>query len=249
MKKIMIAVLGLAVLLVTVGIVGSLVSNKDFGNRMAYNNTNYSSRDIMHDTYYSSKTNSDEKMDIEVLEEYITEYIDRYDENLVISDVFIFEDSDYYYSIMEKDTGFGAMELLINPYTGDVYPEMGPNMMWNLKYGMHGGSSYGMMGGRGMMGRYNSRDYSSSDTFDSNAILKNDAQNFASKYVEDSSFIGNKISEQGHEFYGYYTFHIKDVDNTVGMLSVNGQTGEVWYHDWHGTVTEVIDGHDENDNH
>ena len=136
------------------------------------------------------------------------------------------------------------MELLINPYTGDVYPEMGPNMMWNLKYGMHEGSSYGMMGGRSMMGRYNSQDYSSSDTFDSNEILKSDAQNFASEYVENSSFIGNKISEQGHEFYGYYTFHITDGDNTVGMLSVNGLTGEVWYHDWHGTVTEVIDSHD-----
>jgi hypothetical protein len=29
------------------------------------------------------------------------------------------------------------MELLVNPYTKEVIPEYGPNMMWNLKYGMH----------------------------------------------------------------------------------------------------------------
>jgi hypothetical protein len=33
------------------------------------------------------------------------------------------------------------------------------------------------------------------------------------------------------------------------MMSVNGFTGEVWYHDWHGTVTQIIDGHSENDAH
>jgi len=26
--------------------------------------------------------------------------------------------------------------VLINKQTGSIYPEMGPNMMWNTKYGM-----------------------------------------------------------------------------------------------------------------
>jgi hypothetical protein len=48
----------------------------------------------------------------------------------------------------------GAMELLIDKPYGTVYPEPGPNMMWNAKYGMMAGRGYrGMMGpGGGMMG-------------------------------------------------------------------------------------------------
>jgi hypothetical protein len=48
------------------------------------------------------------------------------------------------------------MELLINRPGSRVYPEPGPNMMWNAKYGMMSGNvaRRGMMGpgGRGMMG-------------------------------------------------------------------------------------------------
>jgi len=48
------------------------------------------------------------------------------------------------------------MELLIDKPSGQVYPEPGPNMMWNTKYGMMSGS--GGYGGKmspnrgGMMG-------------------------------------------------------------------------------------------------
>ena len=122
-------------------------------------------------------------------------------------------------------------------------------MMWNLKYGMHNNLSYGMMGNRGMMGRNDMRDYSSINTSDRNEISRNDAQKLASEYIDTNSFNEYIVSEDGHEFYGYYTFHIEDGNNTVGMLSVNGFTGGVWYHDWHGTVTEIIDGHGENDDH
>ena len=40
----------------------------------------------------------------------------------------------FYVQIYEKSTGIGAFELLIDKYTGSVYPEQGPNMMWNTKY-------------------------------------------------------------------------------------------------------------------
>ena len=44
--------------------------------------------------------------------------------------------ANFYVQVNEKSTGNGAFELLINKYTGSIYPEMGPNMMWNTKYGM-----------------------------------------------------------------------------------------------------------------
>jgi hypothetical protein len=35
-------------------------------------------------------------------------------------------------------------------------------------------------------------------------------------------------------FYGYYTVHVRKADQLAGMLSVNGYTGQVWFHTWHG---------------
>ena len=40
------------------------------------------------------------------------------------------------------------MELLLDYASGDVYPEIGPNHMWNLKYGMMGGGRNGAFGCR-----------------------------------------------------------------------------------------------------
>src|SRR3990172_6102115 len=56
--------------------------------------------------------------------------------------------------VKESETGLGAFELLVDPASQVAYPEYGPNMMWNLKYGGLGHNS--MMGGRGgMMGGWN----------------------------------------------------------------------------------------------
>nr|NIN34120.1 hypothetical protein [Gammaproteobacteria bacterium] len=86
----------------------------------------------------------------------VTETLDAYlaalnDSNLEVDDVMIF-DNHAYAQIVEKDSGIGVMEVLVDPTTKAVYPEMGPNMMWNQKYGMMSGfGNYGMMGM--MMGR------------------------------------------------------------------------------------------------
>ena len=44
--------------------------------------------------------------------------------------------NNFYVQVSEKSTGTDAFELLMNKYTGNIYPELGPNMMWNTKYGM-----------------------------------------------------------------------------------------------------------------
>ena len=52
----------------------------------------------------------------------------------------------------------------------------------------------------------------------------------------DARKSGLTIEEDTDVFYGYYTVHTVDKDgNTVGMLSVNGYTGQVWNHIWQGT--------------
>jgi hypothetical protein len=39
---------------------------------------------------------------------------------------------------------------------------------------------------------------------------------------------------EAERFYGYYTLHTEKDGEITGMLSVNGYSGEVWYHSWHG---------------
>src|SRR3990170_1585270 len=81
-------------------------------------------------------------------------YVDNTgNEDLAVDEVMEFQNN-FYAVVKEKSTGTGAFELLVDKYTGYVFPEMGPNMMWNTKYGMMGGHG-GMMGGwgpGGMMG-------------------------------------------------------------------------------------------------
>jgi len=248
MKKFMIVVIVIAVLLVLGGIAGNVLSrNYNIGINTSYTEQDYPRGGMMYESYSDSDFNQDEILGIDELEENVKDYISEYDENLVISDIFIYEDSDYYFSIMEQDTGIGAMELLVNPYTGYVYPEYGPNMMWNIKYGMHNNNSYGIMNkGWGMMGRnYGSTYYSSDINFEGNTISLETAKEAAQTYLDEYIDQNYQVSDDVHEFYGYYTFHIDEAGNTVGMLSVNGLTGEVWYHTWHGTLTEVIEGHDD----
>lgn len=258
MSRAMKIILVIGIVIVLVGFSGRYFMADSFNTNAQDNNpitrysNNYMGRGRMFDTFNTSWDNSSEKIKLEDLKNNVDDYIMRFDENLVISDIFVFEDSDYYFSIMEEDTGLGAMELLINPYTGDIYPEFGPNMMWNLKYDMHGSNSRYGMGGRnhmmgrgGMMGRssYNSNYYIDSENFEGNSISIEDARKLAKDYVESQASEGYTISEGGHEFYGYYTFHIEKENETIGMLSVNGFSGDVWYHDWHGTVKEFIHGH------
>ncbi len=56
----------------------------------------------------------------------------------------------YYAIVKEKSSGSGAFELLADPRTGTVFPEMEPNMMWNTRYSpmaTYGGEMTGGMGG------------------------------------------------------------------------------------------------------
>ena len=68
-------------------------------------------------------------------------------------------------------------------------------------------------------------------------VTADQASSIAQQWL-DQSQPGSTI-ETPDEFYGYYTVHIlKDVKIT-GMLSVNGYTGQVWYHTWHGAFIQV----------
>ena len=157
------------------------------------------------------------------------------DSNLEVVDVMEFTNN-YYAQVRESDSGMGAMELLIDKRTGWLRPEPGPNMMWNTKYGMMGGGGMGgMMGpggsnGGGMMGGFYQPSQASPN--DQLPITPEDVTQIANDYISRNSL--GTDTEKPDQFYGYYTVDTKNNGEVNGMLSVNGYTGVVWYHTWHG---------------
>jgi hypothetical protein len=158
-------------------------------------------------------------------------------DDLELGEVMVF-DNQAYAIVLEKSTGVGAFEVLVDPVTKAVYPEPGPNMMWNLKYGMmagYAGTGGGMMGG-GMMGGSQAPDLSAEMP-----VSKEDALKTAQQYL-DASLPGAKVEEGVDAFYGYYTIDIQRDGKIVGMLSVNGYNSQVFLHTWHGDFIEMSDG-------
>jgi len=131
--------------------------------------------------------------------------------------------NNFYAQVNEKSTGNGAFELLINKYTGSIYPEMGPNMMWNTKYGM---MRSGILGGI----------YGTPTA--TLPITTTQATTNAQQYL--TSYLPGTTTGDITTFYGYYTIEALNGTSTYGMLSVNGYTGQVWYHTWHGTFVQEL---------
>lgn len=149
--------------------------------------------------------------------------------DLVIDELIEFQDN-FYASIREKSTGTGAFELLVNRSTGVVMPEPGPNMMWNTRYGMMTGHPAGMTGA-GMMGI---------GVATGPMTVTGDQAAQAAQGWLDQNQPGSTASTPDR-FYGYYTVDLKKDGAITGMLSVNGSTGQLWYHTWHGHFIQERD--------
>jgi hypothetical protein len=147
--------------------------------------------------------------------------------NLALKEVMIF-DNHAYAEVVEKDTGIGALELLVDPQTRAVYPEMGPNMMWNLKYGMMAGYG-GWRGNRSPTGEASAE----------MSITPAQAVEAAQTYLDNNFNSAFTADEHADPFFGYYTLHVNQNGQTVGMLSVNGFSGQVFLHTWHGKLLEM----------
>jgi hypothetical protein len=95
---------------------------------------------------------------------------------------------------------------------------MGPNMMWNTKYGM--------------MGYVAGTAATMTVTVDQ---AKANAQQFL-----NANYPGTTVGDVD-TFYGYYHIDVFQAGNTFGMLSVNGYMGQVWYHTWHGAFIQAVE--------
>ena len=164
---------------------------------------------------------SDEQA-IAIAQEYVVSYGNP---DLELVEIMAF-DNQFYGQVREKSTGINAFEFLIDRYSGAAYPEPGPNMMWNVKYGHMAGWG-GMMGGWWTPPSGEMR------------ITPEKARELAQNYL-DVTRSGLEVADDVDEFYGYYTIHTLRDGQIVGMLSVNGYSGQVWPHTWHGQFLGMI---------
>ncbi len=142
------------------------------------------------------------------------------------------EEWEYNYYVVVKEappSPYKAYQLLIDKWTGFVMPEPGPNMMWNQKYG---GMMNSMMDG--MPGHMNKRERRITDP--KMTVTLDAAASAASQFLRERFSHPLVVAEPPDTFYGYYNFDVNDAATGIkyGMLSVNGTTGQVWYHTWHG---------------
>jgi len=173
--------------------------------------------------YYPNGNSNAKPITIDQAADSVQRYLNAWGGKLVLVEVMNFA-WNYYAEVEEKDTGIHAMELLVDKYTGQVSPEPGPNMMWNTKYS----PMAGMMGGSYYNGKAPS---------DVMPVSPEKAKEYAQKYL-DTNLTGLTVAEADN-FYGYYTIHTLKDGQVEGMLSVNGYTGAIWYHSWHGPFIDV----------
>jgi hypothetical protein len=140
----------------------------------------------------------------------------RADANLALDEIIQFANG-FYALVKEKDTGKGAFELLVDPYSGEVYGEPGPNMMWNAKYGPMGSWSGFSSAAR---------------------ISPADAEAAIRRYLESRGDSEAYVLDLD-EFYGYYTIDIVQDGKVIGMASVDARSGALMYHGWHGDFIAI----------
>ena len=133
----------------------------------------------------------------------------------------------FYAIVKEHSTGVGAFEVLINKATGAVMREPGPDMLWNTKYGMPGENApmAAWMGDQTPTGPM--------------TVSTDQARQDAQRWLDANQ--PGSTTETPDQFYGYYTLHILKDGKVTGMLSVNGYTGQVWFHSWHGAFIQMKD--------
>jgi hypothetical protein len=164
---------------------------------------------------------------------------------LGIKEIMIF-DNQAYARIIEEDSGIGAFELIVDPVTQFVYHAQGPSLLWNLQYGYMrgGGIDSSVLSGPLInvtenfleeAGTSINNDYEDGVEMPINA---EEAIRIADEYLSRFNN-GISIEEQAFPFYGYYTIHTLKNGDLSGMLSVNGYTGQVFLHTWHGEFVGI----------
>lgn len=133
-------------------------------------------------------------------------FVQQYGPETEVEDFMAFS-SNYYGVVKDTNSNQDIAEVLVDRYSGYAYPEPGPNMMWNTRYGA-------------------GREQAENVSYDL-AGSKKLAEEFLTGYLPEAQIM------ESHQMPGYYTFDFGRQE-IEGMLSVNAYSGQIWVHTWHG---------------
>ncbi len=166
-------------------------------------------------------SSSGQVLSMDGAQQSVQSFLDRTGNKDLRADELMEFDRNFYALIKETSTGTGAFELLVDKHTGAVVREAGPGMMWNAKYGM-------MRAFGGMMGF--------GPASGAMTVSPDRATQIAQAWLDQRG--GGNSAGTPDVFYGYYTFHFLKDGRIAGMVSINGSTGQVWFHSWHGNFIQ-----------
>ncbi|ODA40096.1 PepSY domain-containing protein [Desulfosporosinus sp. BG] len=142
-------------------------------------------------------------------------YTQKLNPDVVVAELHEFSNG-YEVELKEAKTGAEAYEVIVYKNGGQVIPEMGPNIMWNTKYGAMNWSNTGDV------------------TVTEEQATKN-AQEAVTKMGQGYSIGKAELAP------GYYEFMIQKDGKDYSELDVNGYTGQVWFENWQGPILNTID--------
>ncbi len=167
---------------------------------------------MMGDYGWSKQQDAEPVDDLDQARDRAAGYAEVVQPGLEVGEVMRFEN--HYYADLQEPDGTKVTEVLIDPRSGAVRPEMGPATMWNTRFAMmgrNGGSTAG--------------------------ITAPQAQQIADDWLAEQG--EGLTSQDPAQFPGYYTLHTLRDGEITGMISVHASTGDVWYHSWHDDFVEM----------
>ena len=142
-------------------------------------------------------------------------YAQKINQDLVISQLHEFSNV-YGVEFNEGKTGAKAYEVMVFKNGGRIITDMGPNIMWNTKYGHMNWGNDGAL------------------TVSEEQATKN-AQEFVTKMGQGYSIGKPELSP------GYYEFMVQKDGKDYAELDINGYTGQVWLQNWQGPIIQSFD--------
>ncbi|HBV85392.1 MAG TPA: peptidase [Desulfosporosinus sp.] len=142
-------------------------------------------------------------------------YIQKFNQDVVVAELYEFANG-YEVELKEGATGAKAYEVMVYKNGGQIITDMGPNIMWNTKYGHMNWGNNGAV------------------TVSEEQATKS-AQEFVSKLGQGYSIGKPELAP------GYYEFMVQKDGKDYAELDVNGYTGQVWFENWQGPILNTID--------
>lgn len=142
-------------------------------------------------------------------------YVQIIDKDLIVSQLQEYSNV-YKAEFKDGESGVKAYEIVISKNGGQIIPGMGPDRMWNTKYGhMNWGNTAAVTV--------------------TEEQARNNAQEFVSRMGQEYSIGQAELAS------GYYEFIIQKDGKNYTELDVNGYTGQIWFQNWLGPIIQSID--------